>query len=169
MKTLLTLLAAAGLAGAALSAPLTEKEQAAVRNEVRQAFLAYKAACESANPAAKLAFIADVPEFRFVDIDGKRYDYAGHKKLVTEMFAGLSAVKITISSEETFVLGADQALVFWTGAIGLVPKEGATLCADLYSATFLWKRLGGAWKLILQAESALAPQPVTAPAAAVKP
>jgi ketosteroid isomerase-like protein len=141
-------------------------DEAAIRDEVKQAFLAFKAACESAKPAAQLAFYADVPEFRYVDIDGKRYDYAGHKQLVTELFAGLSAVKIDLGRYEITVLGADKALVLWTGALDLVQKEGPALRAEPYSVTFLWKRLGGAWKLVLQAESALAPQPVPSVAAA---
>ena len=64
---------------------------------------------------------ADFSEFRYADIDGKQYDYAGFAKLVTEVFAGLSAQKPTMRSQEILVLGPDTVLV-----IGLRPDGGVS-------------------------------------------
>lgn len=159
--TVLALAAVLGLAAvSAFSAPLSEQKQAAIRQEVGQVMQDYTAACEHIDCAAALSFAADVPEFRYADTDGKQYDYAGFKKLVAEFFAGFSAQKATTRNQDILVLDPDTALVIWHGAIDLTQKDGSVLRADPYNATFLFKRLGGTWKIVFQHESGLPPQPV---------
>jgi len=161
--TALAFAAVLGLAaGSACSAPLSEKQQAAIRQEVSRAVQDCLAACDRVDYAAALKFAADVPEFRFADIDGKQYDYAGFKKLVTDQFTGLSAAKCTTRNQEILVLGPDTALVIWHGAIDLTQKDGPGLRSDPYNVTFLFKRLGGAWKIVTQHESGLAFAPTDA-------
>jgi steroid delta-isomerase-like uncharacterized protein len=166
MKTPITfsLAAVLGLAAvSACSAPLSEKKQAAIRQEVSQVMQDYIAACERVDCAAAMKFAADVPEFRFADIDGKQYDYAGFNRFSTEFWAGLSAMKITNPrNQEILVLGPDTALVIWHGALDVTQKGGSALRWDDYSVTFLFKRLGGAWKIVFQEESGLPPQPIAA-------
>jgi steroid delta-isomerase-like uncharacterized protein len=162
--TVLALAALLGLAaGSAFSAPLSEKKQATVRQELTQVMKEYITACEHVDSAAAtMKFAADVPEFRFADIDGKRYDYAGFKKSVTDFFAGLSAMKVTTRNQDILVLGPDTTLVIWHGAIDLIQKDGSVLRFDPYNVTFLFKRFGGTWKIVFQHESCLPPQPATA-------
>ena len=165
MKTLLTLLAAAGLAGAALSAPLTEKEQAAIRQEVTAVMQDYTVACERVDFAGALKFAAESPEFRYADTDGKLYDYPAFKKLLGEIFAPFTAQKAFTQRQEITVLGPDAALVAWHGALELTQKDGAVLRSDPYNVTCVFKRLGGAWKIVYQHESGLPPQPVASASA----
>ena len=158
--TVLALAALLGLAaGSAFSAPLSEKQQAAIRQEVSQAVKNYFAVCEHLDLAAQLGFHADVPEFRYADTDGKQYDYAAFKKLMIDLFAGLSALKVTMPNEEILVLGPDTALVIVHGSLAMTQKDGSAFRWDDYSGAFLWKRLGGSWKIVFQEESALPPQP----------
>ena len=157
------LTAVLGLAAvSAFSAPLSEKKQAAIRQEMTLVMQDYLATCNRVDCAAMLTFLADVPEFRFADIDGKQYDYAGFKKSVTDQFAGLSAAKCTTRKQEILVLGPDTALVIWHGAIDLTQKDGSGLRSDPYNVTFLFKRLGGAWKIVAQHESGIAFAPTEA-------
>jgi ketosteroid isomerase-like protein len=157
--TALALAAVLGLTAIpALATPLSEKKQAAIRQEVVQAMQDLIAAVEHADCAAALKFTADVPEFRFADIDGQQYDYAGFKKLTTEAFAGLSALKFP-RNHDILVLGPDTVLVLWHGALGMTQKDGSALHWDNYSITSLFKRLGGTWKIVFQHESGLPAQP----------
>jgi hypothetical protein len=43
--------------------------------------------------------------------------------------------------------------------VDLIQKDGPVLRADPYNAGFLFKRLGGTWKIVFQQESCLPPQP----------
>ena len=142
-----------------IAAPPTD--ETAIRQEVSQILKDYIAACERMDSAAALRFVADVPEFRYADTDGKQYDYAGFRKLVTDVFADLSAWKATTRNQEILVLGPDAALVIWHGAADSVKKDGSALRLDDYNSTCLFKRFGGTWKVVFQHESSLPPSPPT--------
>ena len=162
MKTCRVLLAAlfGFTARAAIAADLTERQQAAIRQEVDHAMKGFIAGCERIDVGSTLKFEADVPEFRFADTDGQLYDYPAFKKNLTTLFAGSSAQKIITQRQEIAVLGIDAALVEWHGALELVLKDGAVLRADPYNASFLFRRMDGAWKIVYQHESGPPPQPV---------
>lgn len=146
-------------AGSAFSATLSEKQQTAIRQEVTQVMQDYLATSEHLDCAGVLRFHADVPEFRYADIDGKQYDYAASTKNTTDLFAGLSALKCTLRSQDILVLGRDTALAIWHGAVDLIQKDGSVLRANPYNAAFLFRRFGGTWKIVYQHESGLPPQP----------
>ena len=161
ITTVLSLAALLGFAaGSAFAADLTEKHQAAIREEVARAMQNFVAACERADLAGTLAFMADVPEFRYADPEGKLLDYPAAKQGLTEWFGGCSAQRVLTQRQEILVLGPDAALVAWHGALELVLKNGTVLRADPYNATFLFKQFGGAWKIAYQHESGPPPQPV---------
>jgi steroid delta-isomerase-like uncharacterized protein len=167
-STVLTLAAVLGLAAvSACSAPLSEKKQAAIRQELTQVMQDYTAACEHVDCAAAMKFAADVPEFRYADIDGKQYDYAGFNKVSTDFFAGFSAMKATTRNQEILVLGADTAFVIWHGACDLIQKDGTVLRSDPYNITCLFKRFDGTWKFVFSQESGVPFQP--GPPQAAKP
>ena len=163
ITTILSLAALLGFAASsAFAAPLSEKQQAAVREEVARAMQNFVAACERADLAGTLAFMADVPEFRYADPEGKLLDYATAKQGLGEWFGQCSAQRVLPQRQEIAVLGIDAALVEWHGALELVLKDGAVLRADPYNASFLFRRMDGAWKIVYQHESGLPPQPVPA-------
>jgi len=147
-------------ASAAFASPLTERQQAAIREEVGEAMKGFIVACERIDLGETLKFEADIPEFRFADTDGQLYDYPTFKKNLTDLFAGCSAQKIFTRRQEITVLGPDIALVAWHGAIELTQKDGTALRSDPYNGTFLFRRFGDAWKIAYQHESGPAPQPV---------
>lgn len=164
--TALTLAALLGLATvSAFSAPLSDKEQTVIRQEVSQVLQEHISGAEHVDCAAALKFAADVPEFRYADSDGKQYDYAGYKKVTTDLLAGMSAIKVVTRNQEILVLGPDTALVIWHGAVDLTQKDGSVLRADPYNAGFLFKRFGGTWMMVFQQESCLPPHPVAPQAA----
>jgi len=165
MKTSITaVLSFAALLGLAVSsafaANLTEKQQAAIRQEVTQAMKGFTTAAEHLDLEGALQFRADVPEFSYADTDGKLYDYPAARKIMVEVFADSTALKILPQRQEISVLGPDAALVAWNGAAEFTQKDGTVLRVDPYNITFLFKRLGGSWKIVRQHESALPPQPV---------
>ena len=137
-----------------------EADETAVRQDVDQAMKDFTAAVERLDLAGALKFRADVPEFSYADTDGKLYDYAAAKNIMTETFAGCATLKTFKQRQEISMLGPDAALVDWNGAIEFTQKDGTVLRVDPYTIAFLFKRLNGSWKIVHQHESALPPQPV---------
>jgi len=80
-------------------------------------------------------------------------DFSGWKQGHIEYFQTVTAHRLVPRSQAIMVLGTDAALVTWTGALEIVPKDGAALRIDPFSASFVFKRLGGMWKLVAQHES----------------
>jgi ketosteroid isomerase-like protein len=150
-----------GLAASRASATdRTETQQAAIRQEVTQAMHGMLAADERVDFAGVWAFHADVPTYLFADVDGKLYDYAGTKKVWSDFYAGCANLKLSTKREDVLVLGPDIALYRWHGAADITRKDGTTVRVDPWSATYLCRRISGAWKIVYGHESALPPQAV---------
>jgi ketosteroid isomerase-like protein len=135
-------------------------DEAAIKQEVAQALQGFIVACDRIDLDGTLGFEADVPEFRYADTDGQLYEYPAFKKLLAETFAGSVAQKVLTQRQEISVFGPDAALVAWHGSVELTQKDGTVVRSDPYNATFLFKRLGGTWRIVYQHESGLPPQPV---------
>lgn len=150
--------------GAALVVAGTAGSADATRQEVTRTIAAFKDAVENVDLAAILALAADVPEFRYVMPDGVVTDFAAWKQGHSDYFATVTAHRLIEKTQQIAMLAPDTAQVTWQGAMDIVPKDGPVLRVDPFAATFLFRRIGGAWKLVAQHESGLPPQPVTPPA-----
>ncbi len=170
MKTLLTLLAAAGLvAGAALAAPLTEKEQTAIKQEVTQTVQNLFGAFERADIEGILGFFSDDPAFLAADAEGKVSDNPTFRKATREFFQTVSGEKIQTKSQDIKILNTGTVIVAWQGGYQTMMKDGTVVKCDSYAATFVFKRIGQGWKIIYDHESGPPPQPVPPAVAAGAP
>jgi predicted alpha/beta superfamily hydrolase/ketosteroid isomerase-like protein len=163
--TALSLAALLGLAaGAAFAADLTEAQQAASRQEVIQTIQGMIAAEERLDADAVWACHADVPGYLWADVDGQLYDFAGTRKAWADYLANCARLKFTTQREEVVVLGPDVAWYLWHGAAEITGKDGAVTRVDPWTARYLCRRIGGAWKIVGGQESSLPPQPAPPPA-----
>ena len=140
--------------------PLTEAEQAAIRAEVTAAAKTLLAAAEALDLEAVERLSHDGPDFLFVMPDGRVLTFAEMKKVGGEIFASLSGQKMITQKERVIVLAPEAALYVWQGRNDLVQKDGVVMTADPYGATYLFRKIGGAWKFAYAHESALPYQPV---------
>ena len=159
--TVCLLAAVLGLsANSAFAADLTQTQQSAIRQEVDQFMKTWIAACERLDLESMMKGEADTSDFLYADVDGNQYDKAGLRKLCVDMVASCSAEKVITQKERTYVLAPDAALYAWHGAVDLIQKDSTVMRIEPYNASFLLKRIDGNWKIVLQHESALPPQPV---------
>ena len=135
-------------------------DEAAIKAEVGAALDAFKAAVAKVDLAATLGAAAEVPEFRYTTDDGAVMDFAGWKQGHIEYFPTVTSHRFIPKSQDLAVLGPDAALVTWSGAMEITPKDGAVLRIDPFSATFVFKRFDGSWKLVCQHESGAPAKPV---------
>lgn len=150
------------------AAPLTATEQAAIRDEVMPTVKALIAAAEALDMEAGKRMVLDGPEFLYVMPDGSVLNLAEVMKFGSEMFATLSDQVFITQKEHLIVLGPDTALYVWQGRNDLTQKDGTVVRSDPYAATYLLRKVDGAWKLAYAHESGLPYQPVK-PEGAVPP
>jgi ketosteroid isomerase-like protein len=147
-------------ANSASAADLTQTQQTAVRQEVDQFMKSWIAAWERLDLETVMKGEADTPDFLYADVDGNQYDKAGLRKFCVDLVANCTGEKVITQKERFYVLAPDAALYAWHGAVEFTQKDGTVMRVDPYNASFLLKRIEGNWKIVLQHESALPPQPV---------
>jgi len=147
-------------------APLTEAEQAAIRDEVMPTVKAVFAVSESLDMEAGERMALDGPDFFYLMPDGKVLSLAEMMAIGRELVPSLSGQKLITQRDHLIVLGRDAALYVWQGRNDLVQKDGTVLRADPYAATYLFRRVDGVWKFAYAHESGLPYQPVQPDAAA---
>ena len=163
MKTKLLLAALLALAaGSAFAADLTQAQQATIKQEVIATFHGLLAAEERLEADAVWAYHADVPGYWWADADGKLYDFAGTKKSWADFYVPCAKLKFTTKQEEVMVLGPDTAFYLWHGAADTTMKDGSVTHVDPWTARYLFRRIGSAWKIIGGQESSLPPQTLPA-------
>lgn len=136
------------------------QDEAAIEKEVTRFLKEWIGHWERLDLESAMKAEADTPDFLYVDVDGRQYDKAGLRKLCADMLAGCTSEKIITHRERVHVLARDAAVFAWHGSVEFTQKDGTTLRVDPYSVTFLLKRMDGQWRILLQHESALPPQPV---------
>ena len=147
-------------ASSAFATDLTQTQQTAIRQEVDQFMKAWIAAWERLDLETAMKSEADTPDFLYADVDGNQYDKPGLCKLCVDMVATCTGEKVLTQKERIYVLAPDAALYAWHGAVEFTQKDGSVMRIDPYNASFLLKKTDGSWKIVLQHESALPPQPV---------
>jgi len=163
MKRILALCLVAVLSGLfairALAVDVTAAQQTAIRQEVIAMIHGMLAAEERLDADAVWAVHADVPGYWWADTDGKLYDFAGTKKSWADYYVPLAKLKFTTKQEEVLVLGPDLAFYLWHGAADSTGKDGTVSRVDPWTARYLFRRIGGAWKIVGGQESSLPSQP----------
>ncbi len=154
------------IARSAFAADLTQAQQATIKQEVIATFHSMLVAEERLDGAAVWAFHADVPGYWWADVDGKFYDFTSTKKMWVEYYVPLAKLKFTTKQEEVMVLGPELAYYLWHGAADSIEKNGTVSHVDMWTARYLFRRIGGAWKIIGGQESS--PPPQVAPPAATQ-
>jgi len=130
-----------------------------VHSGVREAANRGLAAAMSLNAEEMMQMVAQSPDFRYVDGEGHRFDYAGMRKEVSEWFSGLSVQTMTATSSEVIVLAPDVALYISQGTLHVTLRSGARLRMAPFSLSLLFKRVKGAWLVSFWEESHNPPQP----------
>ena len=164
MKTCRVLLAALfGLAASsAFAAPLSEKQQAAIHDEVLSRAKGFVAAIERADFNAAWSYIAEVPEFQWADADGRAYGFADTRKSWQESMGQCRSMKYPVLQESVLVLAPDAAVYVANCTGELTLKDGTLLTRGNFTFSSLWKHVGGAWKIVFCHESSLPAETVKA-------
>jgi hypothetical protein len=144
---------AAGLLGLiTLASPLlaeetlTATETAAITTTVNQLMTDLIRNGEALNADKMFAPLSDEPGAIFFT-NGRPYSRPALVAAMTQTYAGLKRMSVTISHSQVKVLGRDTAIWLGWGVGKTVDKRGAT-GEEVLSETWIWQRLGRHWQVV---------------------
>lgn len=158
MKTSITstliLVALIGFAaGSVFADPLSAKQEAAIQQEVTRAYAEFVLACERVDLAGALRAYPGTPDFHHAVMDGAIAEFPRFREILADFLASCTAQKAFTKRQEVYVTGPDTALLVWSGALEIIWKNRPVQRLEPYSVTFLFRRIGGEWKIVFQHES----------------
>jgi ketosteroid isomerase-like protein len=113
---------------------------------------------ETAQLDSFLRCYAETPDFLAVSADGIIRNYQDFKKICKDYYGSLKEQKIATTHEIFHVLDDITVVLCWSGYIDAFFNNGDVMKMQNYTVTFLYKKIGGEWKVIHSHESALPPQ-----------
>jgi ketosteroid isomerase-like protein len=115
---------------------------------------------EAAQGDAFLRCYAEIPEFLAVSGDGMVRNYQGFSKICKDYYDALQQQKLSTIHEIFHVLDESTVVLCWSGNIDAYFKNGDRMKMPNYTVTYLFKKMGGEWKIIHSHESALPPETI---------
>ncbi len=109
------------------------------------------------------------PRALLVVSEGHPMPVAEFREEMRGFYASMAAMKFTTLGEEVRVLGSDLVLDAWTYRVEGAAKSGGRFVIETETATFLVRRIGGAWKIIFFQEAASPMQRLPAEGGAAPP
>ena len=148
------------------AASLSEAQKTEMTEEAKAVTQAMAAAIERLDVDAATKDFLLGPASLVVGSDGEVADPTSYREGVRAFYASLSRLHFTTSREEFRVLAPDLILYVWSYKVEGTSKRGGEWLIDSETASFLLRKVDGAWKFVFFQESAAPPRPVAAPAAA---
>ncbi len=144
---------AAGLLGLiALASPLlaeealTAAETAAITASVNQLMTDLIRNGEALNADKMFAPLSDEPNAVFFT-GGRPYSRPALVSAMTQTYAGMKRMSVTITHSQVKVLGRDTAIWLGWGVGKTVDKKSAT-SEEVLTETWIWQRLGRHWEVV---------------------
>jgi hypothetical protein len=160
---------AAALAAPAAQAPsLTEEVRARIIEEVRPVVQAMMAASQRLDIDAAIKDCQDTPETLVVGSDGTITDFKSLREELRGFYASQASLRFTPIREVFQVLAPDLVLYAWTYRVDGASRKGRRWVIDPEAASFLLRKVDGAWKFIFFHESSGPAKAAVEPAAPSK-
>ncbi|MBN2499533.1 MAG: hypothetical protein JXB38_02135 [Anaerolineales bacterium] len=136
---------------------LSDVEKAKIESEVKAAVDTVIAGCETLDMEMAFAPFLDAPEFRMMRADGSLCDYGTYIKENVDYLSTCASFDLTTVQTEIKVLSADLAIFSWVYNVVATLKNGEQDVFDSAGASFVFKKMDGAWKVIYYQESTQPP------------
>ena len=111
---------------------------------------------------AYLGSYAETPDFLAISADGVIRNYPRFAEICKQYYNSLKEQKLATTHETFQVLDDFTVLLCWSGNIDAYFKNGDIMKMQNYTVTYLFRKIGGRWKIIYAHESALPPEVVKA-------
>jgi len=138
---------------------LAEKEE--IERSLRKAIDTLIAGCEAFDMGSAFGVFSDSTTFLMMGTDGSLCDYQTYLRSNVDYLMACSAFKLTTFRDEIRILDRDTALFAWAYKAEATLKTGDQDVVENAGATFVFKRVNDAWKVVYYHESSTPTKRVT--------
>ena len=136
------------------SSALTDTQRAQLIQEVRAVTSAMGEASQRLDIDAAMKDWLDSPVSLVVGSDGQIADPKVLRESVRSFYESLASLRFTTIREEFRVLAPDLVLQAWCYKVEGTGKKGSQFVIDTETASLLFRKVDGAWKIVFFQESA---------------
>lgn len=133
---------------------LTQQHKNQIIREVKTVCDTLWAKWSSLDGEATIQYLWDSPEFVAFSADGSRSEFQAFKKMTLAGASSSASLKLAPSHVDFYVLSKDAVMYAWFGKSEFTLKSGDKIMFDPDALTFVFKKVGGQWKIIYIHESA---------------
>jgi hypothetical protein len=163
LAILLALASSAFASESAQQAPLTDAQSAQIVQEARAVIKDLGDACQRLDVDAALKDALDGPGLLMVPSEGMIMDPRSLREGLRAFYAALSSMRFTTLREGSRVLAPDLVLHVWTYEVEGTSRKGVRWFIDTETASYLLRKIDGAWKFVFFQESHSPMERVPAP------
>ena len=141
---------------------LSKTEQEAIAGAVKAEIEKLIQGCESLDMELAFGMFHDSPDFIMIGTDGTQCSYETYVNNNVDYLGSCSAFKLTTFNEEIRVLDSQTAIYSWAYAAEATLKSGEKDIVDRAGASFVFRKMGDAWKVVYYHEATVPPRRVPA-------
>lgn len=140
---------------------LVSAEQESIAAEIRKSIRKLIRGCEALDTDLAFEIFYDSPEFLMIGTDGTHSDYNVYLDSNIGYLKTCTRFKLATFKEEIRVLDHQTAIFSWAYRAEATLKTGEIDIVDKAGATFVFRKLGGEWKVVYYHESSVPPTRIT--------
>lgn len=133
---------------------LTQQQKDQIKSEVKAVCDSLWAKWTRLDGEATIQYFRDSPEFVAFNADGSRSEFQAFKQMTLDGASSAAAFKLAPARIDFYVLAKDAVIYSWFGKSEFAMKSGDKITYDPDAGTFVFKKVGGQWKIIYIHESA---------------
>lgn len=136
---------------------LLDSERKVIERELKEAINTLVTGCETLNMEQAFSVFWNSPDFVMMGTDGEMCDYQAYVDNNVAYLTTCSTFKLTTFGQEIRLLGRNTAVVAWAYRADATLRSGEKDVVANAGATFVFRRMDGAWKVVTYHESSVPP------------
>jgi hypothetical protein len=140
---------------------LSGTDRKEIEKGLREAINTLIAGCETLDMESAFRVFSDSSTFLMMGTDGSLCDYRTYVKNNVDYLMACSAFKLTTFRDEVRILDRHTAIFSWAYKAEATLKTGDQEIVENAGATFVFKRVNDAWKVVYYHESSVPPKRLT--------
>jgi hypothetical protein len=138
--------------------PLSMAEKEQLKKEINAAIDTLILGCENLDMELAFSMFADSPDFLMMGTDGSLCDYQTYLKNNIDYLMACTSFKLTTYRDEIRIINPGIVIYSWAYGAAATLKTGEQDIVDNAGASFVFKKINGAWKVVYYHESSSPPR-----------
>jgi hypothetical protein len=136
---------------------ISKAEEEAIKEKIKEAIRNLMRGCETLDMQLAFDIFLDSPDFLMMGTDGTLCDYDTYLKNNIDYLDTCRGFKLTTFKEEIRVLDHETAIYAWVYGAEATLETGERDVIEKAGASFVFRKIGGQWKVAYYHESSVPP------------